>query len=66
MKKEDVSSKWSQIDDRYMTEESESEEEENIRDHKLPCEGSFWKIATLSILCFPFKFRSTEHSCGQA
>jgi len=43
VKKEDVSSKWSQIDDRYMTEESESEEEENIRDHKLPCEGSFGK-----------------------
>lgn len=46
MKKEDISSKWSQIDDRYMTEESESEEKEekeNIRDHKLPCEGSLGK-----------------------
>jgi len=36
VKTDDESSKWSQIDDQYMTEESESEGEDNIRRHKLP------------------------------
>lgn len=36
VKKDDESSMWAQINDQYMTEESESENDGDIRRHELP------------------------------